>query len=1205
MRIERRFTTAEGGAYDGVAFAERDSRLTNADGTVAFETSGITVPAPWSQLATDIIAQKYFRRAGVPRETVRVAEENVPEWLRRSEPAAGVALSGETDAREPFDRMTGTWTYWGWKYGYFDSEDDALAFRDELANMLATQRAAPNSPQWFNTGLHWAYGITGPPQGHHFVDPASGDVVRASSAYERPQPHACFIQSVADDLVGEGGIMDLWQREARIFKYGSGTGTNFSTLRARGEPLSGGGKSSGLMSFLKIGDRAAGAIQSGGTTRRAAKMVIVDVDHPDIEEFIDWKVSEERKVATMIAGSRLLRSRITSCAEAALEGGTDAAENPALARALSLARRDGVPEIELGHLLRRISEGAPAIDFPHFDADWQGEAYRTVSGQNANNSVRVNAAFMEAVREDREWHLVRRTDGGVAAVVRARDLWDRIADAAWRSADPGVQYDSTINEWHTSPDAGRIRGSNPCSEYLFVDDTACNLASLNLLAFRDPETGAFDIEGYAHAARLWTIVLEISVLMAQYPSQDIARLSHEYRTLGLGYANIGTLLMVQGIPYDSPEALAQGAAYTAILTGESYAASAEMAAEIGPFPAYEANRDSMLRVIRNHRRAVIGSPPDEYEGLTATPMPLDATLCPPDLARAARRAWDRALELGERHGYRNAQATLIAPTGTIGLLMDCDTTGVEPDFALVKYKKLAGGGGVRIINQSVPEALRAMGYSRDEIADIRRYVGGTASLDGAPHIDRQAMRRAGIDAEALRRVEGALPGTVDVSFAFSPHLLGPETCERLGLTPEVMADPAFTVLGALGFTARQVAEANNVIVGHGTVEGAPHLRAEHYAVFDCANRAGRGLRFIAPMAHVRMMAAIQPFLSGAISKTVNLPDSASVEDIRDVYAASAALMLKAVAVYRDGSKLSQPLAALVARDDDEDEAAAVSAGDVPADAASEIQRLLAGMPTRDARDAVRASVGLLRGERHPLPTQISSLRQKVHVGGFSLFIHSGEYENGQLGEIFMAMGQEGSAFSAMMNAFAIAISIGLQYGVPLDAYTDAYVGSRFEPAGPVTGHHRVRMASSLLDYVFRHLAIRYLDRDDLAQDGGAGEAVPSQGTLLPYQNGNAQPDLFSVGAPDSTPAAQEPADGGVQGEIFPGARNGSPEPALSPTPALAAAGAYGPAAAAARESAPYHTGFTGDACPECGLLTMVRSGTCLKCMSCAATSGCS
>ncbi len=1214
MRIERHFTTSGQDPLEGVAFAPRDSRIVNPDGSAVFEAAGIRMPADWSQVAVDIMAQKYFRKTGIADQLVAVEEDAVPAWLWRSEPAEGSDDSGgESDAGQVFHRLAGTWTYWGWKHGYFDSEEDARAFHDELILMMATQRAAPNSPQWFNTGLHWAYGIAGPSQGHSYFDPERGEVRQSTSAYERPQPHACFIQSVADDLVNEGGIMDLWTREARIFKYGSGTGSNFSRIRGENEFLSGGGKSSGLMSFLKIGDRAAGAIKSGGTTRRAAKMVIVDVDHPDIEEFIDWKVAEEQKVAALVVGSRTIRRRLAAVLDATAEG-FDSTQNRALRRAIARARRDGVPDGCVQRVLQLAEAGEAPIDFSEFDTDWQGEAYQTVSGQNANNSVRVSADFLEAVEQDREWTLYRRVDGKPSKTVRARDLWERIARAAWQSADPGVQYDTTINEWHTSPAGGPIRGSNPCSEYMFLDDTACNLASLNLMRFHNEERNEFDVAAYQHAARLWTIVLEISVLMAQYPSPVIARLSHEYRTLGLGYANLGALLMHQGVPYDSPEALAQTAGYSALLTGVSYATSAEIAAELGPFPAWEPNREAMLRVIRNHRRAAYDAPAEDYEELTTLPTGLDAEHCPRALLEAAQASWDRALALGEEHGFRNAQTTLIAPTGTIGLLMDCDTTGVEPDFALVKFKKLAGGGYFRIINQSVPGALGTLGYTPAQVEEIVTYCVGSGRLEGAPHINRHTLAQHGFNRRALDAVDEALGSAFDITFAFNRFVLGDEFCrDVLGLSDEQLA--GVNLLEAIGFTREQIEEANDYIVGRMTIEGAPHLREEHYAVFDCANRCGRyGTRYIEAMAHVRIMASAQPFLSGAISKTINLPDDASVGDVAAVYEAGAASMLKALALYRDGSKLSQPLAATVLGDDfedwdDLDEEPAAAELD-PKQALDEVERIIRSLPREDARVLARKLVGLQRGEREPLPSRRPGFAQKAKVGGHTIYLHTGEFEDARLGEIFISMSKDGAAFRSLMNCFAIAVSIGLQHGVPLEAYVDSFLFTKFEPNGIVTGNDRIHMATSIIDYVFRELAVSYLGRSDLAHLGSVDLSSTSTAEDEDEAGAWPAPEPQPLPAPDPREYVLTPIAGGSNGHGAPAAPEAASAAAgpAPEAPSAAAAGAAATAVAAATAIQPTtarHYGFEGDPCPECGQMMMVRNGTCLKCMSCGSTSGCS
>ncbi|HMZ56265.1 MAG TPA: vitamin B12-dependent ribonucleotide reductase, partial [Nitrospira sp.] len=1001
MRIERRFTKRGQSPYEGLAFVKRSSEIRNPDGSTVFKLEHIDIPEHWTQLAIDILAQKYFRKAGVPQ----VHEDGTPVVDAAGKPVLG----GERDARQVFERLAGCWTFWGKNHGYFKTPEDATAFHDEMCYMLAHQMAAPNSPQWFNTGLHYAYGLSGPAQGHFYVEPKLGEVVRATNAFEHPQPHACFIQSIEDDLVNENGIMDLWVREARLFKYGSGTGTNFSRLRGDGESLSGGGRSSGLMSFLKIGDRAAGAIKSGGTTRRAAKMVCLDLDHPDIEEFIDWKVIEEQKVAAMVTGSKICAQRLNAvlqaCQSTDAQGAAhlelDMKKNQGLREAVTAARRDMVPEAYIHRMFDYAKQGYTHFVFHEYDTNWDGKAYQTVSGQNSNNSVRIPNAFFDALERDGEWELRRRIDGKVSKTLKARDLWDKIAWAAWICADPGTQYDTTINEWHTCPEDGRINASNPCSEYMFLDDTACNLASLNLAKFFNEE-GEFDLDSFRHAVRLWTVALEISVLMASFPSRAIAQKSYDYRTLGLGYANLGTILMKQSIPYDSPKATSICGAITAIMTGESYATSAEMAAEIGPFPCYSRNRESMLRVMRNHRRAAYSAPQAEYEGLTILPTSIQPEHCPPAMLLAARRAWDRALELGTAYGFRNAQVTVIAPTGTIGLVMDCDTTGIEPDFALVKFKKLAGGGYFKIINQSLPPALQALGYTEAQIRDIVAYCAGHQTLKGAPFINHEVLRQKGFDDAALERLEGSLAQAFEIQFAFNKYTLGEEFCrQNLNFTEAQLADPAFNMLKALGFTQEDVSAANDYCCGTMTVEGAPHLKLEHLPIFDCANRCGRiGQRYIAVDAHIRMMAAAQPFISGAISKTINMPSDATLEDVKAAYLFAWKSMVKAVALYRDGSKLSQPLNA------SSDSGKATEAMPSVAQVAEKV--------------AERVLVRYLH-KRRSLPARRGGYTQKAIIGGHKLYLRTGEYEDGTLGEIFLDMHKEGAAFRSLMNNFAIAI----------------------------------------------------------------------------------------------------------------------------------------------------------------------------------------
>ena len=1208
MKVLRRFTKAGEGPYAGMTFDERSSEIRNPDGSTVFKIEGIQVPSGWSQVATDILAQKYFRKAGVPQTDARgrkvKGEDGKP------------LMGGERDARQVFHRLAGCWMEWGDKHGYFDTKDDAAAFYDECCYMLASQYAAPNSPQWFNTGLHYAYKISGPSQGHHYVDPKSTKLKQAVNAYERPQPHACFIQSVQDDLVNDGGVMDLFLREARLFKYGSGTGSNFSNLRAEGEPLSGGGRSSGLMSFLRIGDRSAGAIKSGGTTRRAAKMVCLDLDHPDIEHFVDWKVVEEQKVAALVAGSKMAAPHLKSILRACRIGNngtsviqTDPNHNPALKAAIKRARACRVPDAYIHRMLQLAKQGVSEFEFDTYDTDWDGKAYGTVSGQNSNNSVRVPNTFFHRLAEDADWDLVWRTGRTKAGSIPARQLWDKVAFAAWACADPGLQYDTTINEWHTCPTDGRINASNPCSEYMFLDDTACNLASLNLVKFLD-EDGTFDIEAFRHAVRIWTIVLEISVLMASFPSREIAQKSYDFRTLGLGYANLGTILMRQGLPYDSAEALAYTGAVTALLTGESYATSAEMAAELGPFPRWEPNRDSMLRVIRNHRRAAYNSPAEDYEGLSILPEAIDPTLAPSDLLKAARESWDRALLEGEKHGYRNAQTTLLAPTGTIGLVMDCDTTGIEPDFALVKFKKLAGGGYFKIINQSIPPALERLGYGPEQIQEIITYCRGTATLKDAPFINHETLKEKGFGPEEIAKVEAQLPQAFDIAFAFNRHVLGDEFCQKtLGLTESQMGTWNFNMLKALAFTNDQIAAANDYCCGTMTVEGAPHLKDEHLAVFDCANRCGRkGTRFIQYQAHLAAMAAAQPFLSGAISKTINMPHDASIEDVKDAYRSGWEKMLKAVALYRDGSKLSQPLSATVFDDLDDEEAeddlaAAALAGDVGSVAEKITERIVLRYLAR----------------RRRLPDRRAGYTQKAIVGSHKIYIRTGEYEDGSLGEIFLDMHKEGAAFRSLMNCFAIAVSLGLQHGVPLEEYVDAFVFTRFEPNGMVRGNKRIKMSTSIIDYVFRELAINYLDRDDLAQVsledlrgdtvGSEPEYVDEEVKVVPRER-----EVVAVAATVGSAQTGSPARLHV-----PTVEASASAGTLSPGPIAVAKGSSSTTAAPPlREETPslreqYRQkaeqarlkGYEGDPCPDCGLFTLVRNGTCLKCDSCGTTTGCS
>jgi len=1504
MQVKRLFTTEGSNPLDSVEYDVRSSIIRNADGSVVFEMRDIEVPRGWSQVATDIVAQKYFRKAGVPqfdRNGNALNDTN------------GKAVTGsEKSVRQVVSRLAGCWRSWGEKHGYFAGKSDADAFEDEIKHMLVNQMGSPNSPQWFNTGLAFAYGIKGSPQGHFYVDPADGKVKQSTDAYTRPQPHACadyhtkiytedgtkhigeivegglvglrifdgesytpilatayngekevfriklkngnyveltddhlvlsatarrkdggeygwtevkglrngmkmqqplllevkeknvfaddlakarlagwvtgdgsvgvysgvmrleiitvnddeheavlkdiaeifpgahywvttfktqdeklkgrrihlsgkklagfveeyslhrqgtevsvpgrimmaspqekreflralfqadgcvrirkdkrnagdvclttiskslsfgvlqllnslgiysrisfnvdqregregtdqviiaygsarqryaeqigfistekqaklellqklvtnsktlplireeeivaiesmgtrkvydiqtgsgkflanglvvhncFIQSLRDDLVNEGGIFDLVTREARLFKYGSGTGTNFSCLRGEGERLSGGGYSSGMMSFLKIYDRAAGAIKSGGTTRRAAKMVIVDVDHPDIEKFVNWKMQEEQKVAALVAGSKACAKSLKRIMRVAKEEQSTDLKNERVKLAVVQALAKNVPMNYIMRCLALARQGKDGIDFPAYDTHYESEAYITVAGQNGNNSVRLSNRFVWAVQNDAEWNLLARTDGSVMRRMKARGLWDTIAFAAWSCADPGLQFDDTINEWHTCPVDGRINGSNPCSEFMFLDDTACNLCSLNLMKFYNEETCMLDVEAFKHASRVWTIVLEISMLMAQFPSSEIARKSFDFRALGLGYANLGTLLMVMGVPYDSPQALAIAGAITAIMTGEAYSASAELARELGPFPAYGRNREHMLRVIRNHRRAAHNAAENEYEGLSVKPLGIHESHCPDYLLQSARECWDRAYALGEEFGYRNAQVTLIAPTGTIGLQMDCDTTGIEPDFATVKFKKLAGGGYFKIVNNSVKKALHRLGYGAEQVRDIELYCAGRGTLSGCPHINAETLAQHGFTAEKIAKAEAHLAKAFDIKFVFNRHVLGEDFLRGLGFADADIADPKFELLSKLGFTKQQIEEANDYVCGAMTVEGAPHLKAEHLAVFDCANKCGKkGKRFIPYTAHIRMMAAAQPFLSGSISKTVNMPNDATVEDIKEAYMLSWKHMLKSNALYRDGSKLSQPLNATA--DVDEDELAQLyGLGDSIDESfgPAQMQSKIVG-----------------RINRRKLPTRRSGFIQEARVGGHKVYLKTGEYPDGAVGEIFVDMYKEGAGYRSLLNCFAIAVSKGLQYGVPLEEFVDTFTFTRFEPAGIVTGHEAVKNATSIVDYVFRVLGYEYLHRTDFVH------VKPVNGdSHAPVPRIDGQKSQVKLVEPEPEKGKDAKAD-------------------------------YDTRAKAAMEQ-----GFTGGQCSACGSMKVKQNGSCQVCIDCGETTGCS
>ena len=1108
LQFSRRFTKEGVSPFDLFEYDYRTSVIKNPTGEVVFQMNNVEVPKQWSQIATDILAQKYFRKAGIPQ--------------------ADGSLGRETSVKQVALRMANCWRAWGERNGYFASEKDALVFYDELAYSILDQLCVPNSPQWFNTGLHESYGITGKPQGHYYVDPADNILKKSKNAYERPQPHACFILSVTDDLVNDGGIMDLWVREARIFKYGSGVGTNFSHIRGAGEKLSGGGTSSGLMSFLKIGDRAAGAIKSGGTTRRAAKMVCLDLDHPEILEFINWKVEEEKKVGALIAAG--------------------------------------------------------------YDSHYEGEAYLTVSGQNSNNSVRIPNSFFEKLEHNEDWELKARTDGRVMKKIPAREVWKQISYAAWRCADPGTQYDTTINEWHTCPKGGRINASNPCSEYMFLDNTACNLASINLRKFFNESTNIIDVEGLEYISRLWTTVLEISVLMAQFPSKEVAQLSYDYRTLGLGFANLGTVLMLSGIPYDSEKARGIAGAVSAIMTGIAYKTSAEMASFLGTFPKYEENKEDMLRVMRNHRAAAYDAD-EAYVGLSVKPVGIKAQYCPDYLLKSATRAWDDAVQLGEKYGYRNAQTTVIAPTGTIGLVMDCDTTGVEPDFALVKFKKLSGGGYFKIINQAVPNALKSLGYSDAQISAIEKYAVGSASFEGSPFINPTTLSEKGFTGEEIAKLNTAAKSAFEIGFIFNRYSLGDACLQRLGFTEAEYSDWSFNMLDGLGFTEEEIEAANNYICGAMTIEGAPYLKDEHLPVFDCANKCGKiGKRYIHAHGHIKMMAACQPFLSGAISKTINLPNEAKIEEIEESYLMSWQLGLKACALYRDGSKLSQPLSnkSDKKKKADTEETAEVKQEENIAlaesknidlgklsveDLLEEVQKRMNASTDTTLKRALSTIV-----ERKSLPAKRRGFTQKAKINGQVLFLRTGEYSDGTLGEIFIDLAKEGSTLRSLINCFAIAVSVGLQYGVPLEEFAEKFVFTKFEPAGMVD-HPNIKTTTSLVDFVFRALAYEYLGRTDLVHVLDKPEVA----------NTGDENDVTYLGKPELS-------------NIRVSAAAANTAPVANPHKTHKAVAHKTDSGMDMVNAAAKNMQSDAPACNTCGHIT-IRSGTCYKCLNCGNSMG--
>lgn len=1066
------------------------------------ELKDAEVVANWTPIANDTIIGKYFRKKGVPQfvnehgDRVTELDDNKQSVMLENVQKLG----GEHSVKQPIHRLAETWRYWGEKLGYF-TKAESKNFYDEVVYALLDQRFSPNSPQWFNTGLNKVYGITGKSQGHYYYDEVEKRIQESDDAYTRPQVHACFIQSIKDDLVNEGGIMDLWVREARLFKYGSGTGTNFSNLRGEGEPLSGGGTSSGVLSFLTIGDASAGSIKSGGTTRRAAKMVILDMDHVDIEKFITWKSDEERKAKALIA---------------------------------------------MG-----------------YDSSFDGEAYKTVSGQNSNNSVRVNDDYMRALEKDEDWDLLRRIDKKVHKSVKARHLWNLMGKAAWECADPGIQFDTTINEWHTCP-AGedgvynavynRINGSNPCSEYMFLDETACNLASINLLKFYNPVTRKFDVDGYIHLCRIVQIILEISVAMAGYPSKEIAERSYLFRTTGIGYANIGTLLMTMGIPYDSEEGRNIAGAITAIMTGVAYATSAEMAKELGPFEAYKHNREYMLRVIRNHRRAAYDSPYEEFEGLSKKPMTLSKKHCPEYLLVAAKKSWDDAYHLGEEYGYRNAQVSVIAPTGTIGMQMGCDTTGPEPMFSLVAFKTLVGGGLIKIVNQAVEVALETLGYTNDQIKDIKSYFLGKQDLDKSPYINTKTLKDKGFTDKEIGVIKSSLSSSMNIVSVFkNPTVLTQAICDKYKITDKIKESKTFNPLLLLGFTQEQIKQADIYLTGTLTIEGSPHLKPEHYAVFDSANKSGKygiGKRFIHYNGHIKMMAYMQPFLSGAISKTINFPEDTTMEEIQQSYYDSWRLSLKAVAIYRDNCKASQPLNTGSEKEEIEDKK-------------EKIETDKYGRPIP---------------KRLRLTHYNEGLNEPVVIGGRQVHIRTGEYEDGSLAELWVTIDND-ETLNTHVSRFTKQFSSSLQYGVPLEALASSHMNSKAEPSG-YTNHKYIKYCTSIYDFIMKLLLMHY--KGDLSS---VPEDLKSQ--IKPLQLRYIRNKLFKI------------TEQQFFGLTFDDLNNSVNLENISTTLSLQLDNSD-----SLLEEYEIENILSGPPCGNCGGETE-RNGTCYKCKVCGSTTGCS
>ena len=1048
MKLARLITDASSDPFAGLSWRKVDVEVCHADPAARVCLTDIEVPAHWSREAAETFVHYYIRRAGVPTRTLRVREEGVPEFLWASVPdtAALQALpeeertTHEMSARQVFLRLAGMWTYWGFTFGYFDTEGDAKTFHDEIVAMLARQVMAPNSPQWFNSGLHWAYGMKGPAQGHCYGDHESGKLKLSSNAYARPQLHACFLHSVKDELVSEGGIMHLYEREMRVFKYGSGAGANMSAIRGKGEGLSSGASALGLMRFLTIGDKAAGAIHAGGLPRRAGKMVVVDIDHPDVVSFIRWKGEEQYKIAALITGARVMRKYLSGVMAAVHTGSSEARfnpqHNPALAAAVDKARRAMIPSSAIERVIAYAREGYRELHIPMYGSEADSDVFFTVSAHQTRQAVRVTDRFMEAVGNKQRFALRKRMDGHVASHQQASDMFDDLAHAAWATGEPTIQFSDTIAKNNTCPETDEIRASTPSSEYLFLDDTACPLATINLVACADGK-GFINTAFFSHAVRIASIMLDISVGIAQYPSRAMARRTLDTRPIGLGIANFAPLMMRMGYAYDSDEARATAAALTAMMTGEVCAVSAELAKELGAFHEFAKNRTPLLAWIMARRDLLI-TDSEAAEQLHWEALPQTS------LRDAARRAWEIAYIKAEAYGVRNAQFSCVPPTTTITRVMDCETLGLMPVRRLMR-------AGQKKLSADVTYGLSALGYSVNQIAEMSRYVCGEPSLEHSPHIHAESLRALGFSHAQIRAIEEGLESAADIHAAFDPFVIGERFCrEKLNIGDAELYDAQFNLLAHMGFSHAQITAADAYLCGARTLAGAPHLRMEDEAVFTQA---------VTPEAQIGLLASAQAFLTGGMAHTLQLPQHTTLEQCQNLIHSAWKKGLKSITLRREHCALyedAMPFAEL-----------------------QETRRADDALVFREAQTMMSGSTSAIAAQllsqfmqtRRELPMRRKGFTQKTMLGGQVVYLRTGEYEDGSLGEMAIDAPESPELYRAMLQQFSRAISIALQYGVPVAAFVDAF--ARVQPSHVGSGDDMSEV-SMMLTHVFSELAASYM-----------------------------------------------------------------------------------------------------------------------------------